>query len=158
MFCHIFLLPLKELDGLAVVPLSMGCKLLAESYSSRRTVTDLVGIGMDGILLGSPQVHVLQELFQIPDFVIAHTNSSRFVLMEQMNHCPPSVFTHPLYWPVNKVEVNVAQPEPSQAFITRSQSRIISLIVVPDLSSDEDFFPTKSNFPDRHGYVDFIPV
>jgi hypothetical protein len=56
MFCHIFLLPLKELDGLGVVPWSMGFKLLAESYSSRRTVTDLVGIGMDGILLGSPQV------------------------------------------------------------------------------------------------------
>jgi hypothetical protein len=42
--------------GLAVLPWSMGCKLLAESYSSRRTVTDLVGIEMDGILLGSPQV------------------------------------------------------------------------------------------------------
>src|SRR6267143_3112541 len=78
------------------------------------------------------------ELLEVPDGVVAHaygpTRTPSLEFLERLPRLLPEFRDRPVY----QVEVDVAQPEPAQALVAGGKGRIVPVVAVPELGSDED--------------------
>src|SRR5712664_715903 len=94
----------------------------------------------------------------MPDRVVAYADGPARALPLEFHHRLPGLVPELRDRPVDQIEVDVAQPEASQALVAGGQGGIEAVIAVPQLRGDEDLLAWHSAVSDRPADILLVPV
>jgi hypothetical protein len=94
----------------------------------------------------------------MPDGVVAHAYGPARTPSLKLHERLPCLAPELQDRPVDQIEVDVAQPEPAQAHVAGGQRRIVAVVAVPQLCSDEDLLACHPAVSHRSADVLLVPV
>src|SRR5713226_4925965 len=90
--------------------------------------------------------------------VVAHANSSALSLFHKSSHRPPRFLPEAFNRPMDQVQVQVGEVEPSEALLASLHGRTVALVAVPELSGHKDLVPGQAALTNSITNIPLVPV